>query len=280
MTHSPLTNQIRLSAQSSPREGTKIDSVILHHQAGTNDDSVISSMQRGTRQVSSNYTVNSAGRITCVVDEDRRAWTSGSRTDGGRGAAWDRRSITVEVENSAGAPAWPISPEAAEAVARLLADVHIRYGVPLNRDRVVGHRELWSRHRASYATACPGGMPLDAIVDRARAIVSAGSSTAPAAAPKPVAFAPPFPLPAGAYFGPKSGPVASVSGYFSHREDARVAQRRMQARGYTFPRFGIDGLYGDEWAANIRHFQADKGLHVDGLLGIDTWTALWTTPVT
>ncbi len=44
--------------------------------------------------------------------------------------------------------------------------------------------------------------------------------------------APVFPLPEGSYFGPKSGGSESVSGYFSHREDFKVWQRRMIERGW------------------------------------------------
>lgn len=95
--------------------------------------------------------------------------------------------------------------------------------------------------------------------------------------PRPVA---PFPLPAGWYFGPKEGPRESVSGYYSYREEAKAAQRLMQERGYDFSEHGIDGLYGPEWRGNIIHFQKDKGITADGLLGIETWTKLHTEPVT
>lgn len=89
--------------------------------------------------------------------------------------------------------------------------------------------------------------------------------------------APPFPLPAGAYFGPKSGPKRSVSGYYSHREDLRRWQLQMRARGWQIE---PDGLYGRQTGNVAAAFQAEKGLTVDRLIGPATWAAAWTAPVT
>lgn len=271
MTHSPLTNQIRISRQSGPRLGARIDTFLIHHQAGTNDDQVIAAMVSGSRQVSANYTISNEGRLTCVVDEDLRAWTSGSAHDGGKGAAWDRRSITVEIENESGAPDYRISEAAIATAGKLLNDLRSRYPIV----NVLGHRDLWEKHRASYATFCPGPNTV------ARILAAAGGAPAPAPKPgRPGVPAPAFPLPAGSYFGPKSGPVQSVSGYYSHREDLRRFMARLQERGYTFPRSGIDGLYGDELAGNVLAFQRDKGLVPDRLIGEKTWRAAWEQPIT
>lgn len=153
MSYSSLTHQYRPSwLQRSPRQGTVVDTILWHHQAGTNDDMVINAMISGSRRVSSNYTISNEGRITCVVDEEDRAWTSGSTTDGGKGATWDRRAITVEIENETGAPNWQISEAAIKAAAALRADIRRRYGIMYE----FGHRELFERFRASYPTYCPG----------------------------------------------------------------------------------------------------------------------------
>ena len=89
--------------------------------------------------------------------------------------------------------------------------------------------------------------------------------------------APKFPLPAGHYFGPKTGPDSSVSGYYSHREHLRTWQKRMQKRGWTIK---ADGLYGPGTAKVAGQFQTEKGLAADKLIGIDTWDAAWEEPVT
>lgn len=190
MTHSPLTNQIRLSPQHSPRNGAKIDTFLIHHQAGTSDDAVIAAMISRSRQVSANYTISNEGRITCVVDEDLRAWTSGSSTDGGKGAAWDRRSITVEIENEAAGGDWPISQAALQAAANLLNDLRSRYGIK----NVLGHRDLWLQFRASYATFCPGPSRVAEIV----ALAQGGTVPVP---PPPAPTPPPAPAPRYNYTG-------------------------------------------------------------------------------
>lgn len=179
MSFSGLTNQVRSSGQRSSRQGSGIDMFLLHHQASTNDDGTIAMMVSGSKEVSANYTVSNEGRITGVVDEEDRAWTSGSSSDGGKGAGYDRRAITLEIENESGAPGWAISPAAHESVARLLADLHQRRGIPLTRDNVLGHRELYTRYGASYPTACPGVLNMDWVVNRAREILGKGPAPAP-----------------------------------------------------------------------------------------------------
>lgn len=99
----------------------------------------------------------------------------------------------------------------------------------------------------------------------------------PASAPSGGVPAPAFPLPAGWYFGPKSGPQQSVSGYYSYRDQLRQWQQRMADRGWTIT---PDGLYGPQTASIAKQFQQQKGLQVDGLIGPQTWAAAWTTPIT
>lgn len=113
------------------------------------------------------------------MPEEYRAWTSGSPNDGGKGADWDHRSITFECINESGDPDWKISAAAQESIARLLADVATRYGFTPKRGKtgnVFGHRELWQYFEASYPTACPGGMPVTVITNRAKAIMAGGKT--------------------------------------------------------------------------------------------------------
>jgi peptidoglycan hydrolase-like protein with peptidoglycan-binding domain len=89
--------------------------------------------------------------------------------------------------------------------------------------------------------------------------------------------APPFPLPQGWYFGPRSGPRESVSGFYGHGDDLAAWQQQMQSRGW---RITVDGRYGDETARVARLFQAEKGLVPDSLIGEQTWLAAFTAPIT
>lgn len=180
MTHSPLTNIIRTTTQSSSRQGARVDTFLIHHAAtvSATGESIVDLMVSRRREVSSNYVIGSDGTVWCVVDENLRAWTSGSSTDGGKGAAWDRRAITVEIANESGAPDWRISEAALTAAARLLNDLRSRYTIT----NVLGHRDLWTNYRASYATYCPGPNTVAAIVSRADALLDPAAQAAAQAA--------------------------------------------------------------------------------------------------
>lgn len=97
------------------------------------------------------------------------------------------------------------------------------------------------------------------------------------AAKKTTTTAPAFPLKKGYYFGPKSGPNRSVSGYYHSREHLRRWQKQMKKRGW---RIDTDGLYGTQTQRVARAFQKEKGLSRDGLIGAETWAAAWESPVT
>ena len=103
----------------------------------------------------------------------------------------------------------------------------------------------------------------------------------PVPAPIPTtSSAPRFPLPAGHAFGPKTGPAWQHSGYYSSsdRNGLRIWQAQMRKRGWNI---GVDGFYGDETAKVAGQFQQEKHLRpVDKLIGIATWNAAWTSPVT
>lgn len=136
-------------------------------------------------------------------------------------------------------------------------------------------------HRDTNTTSCPGDA-LYAQVKRG----TFGTGTAPTTSkPKPPASsipavgkkAPAFPLPRGWYFGPSTGPKASVSGYYGHRADLKRWQAEMADRGWAID---VDGLYGPNTRKVALAFQDEKGLDRDGLIGVETWAAAWTAPRT
>lgn len=95
----------------------------------------------------------------------------------------------------------------------------------------------------------------------------------PPAGPDPgsgVALPAGYPLPSGSYFGPFSGPAASISGAGSSDGPYRAALGRAQ----RLLGVAADGLYGPITAAAARRFQASRGLVADGLIGPATWAAL------
>ncbi|MBO3663746.1 peptidoglycan recognition protein family protein [Microbacterium stercoris] len=350
----------------SPRT-RKVGGVVLHHAAMVKQPGILvraalrlfralanllGLMQPGGRQVSAHVGIED-GQVVQAVPFDRRAWSLAD-------AYWDSWAVTAECINSS-ANGWTLSAATHESIAQYVAEMARRFGFYPHRNgnpktwTVIGHREVYTIHGGSYATACPGGMDLNWITKRAQQILG-GKVPAPAALPaaekptwagypiediqkllgkhgfptevdeiygpdttrqvrvlqeayglepdgdvgpdtwkvlngpvktktpskpKPTSSkAPAFPLPEGWYFGPKEGPIQSVSGYYGHRAELKQFMAQMERRGWDFSEHGIDGLYGDELRGNVIAFQEEKGLTVDGLIGPETWAAAWEAPVT
>jgi peptidoglycan hydrolase-like protein with peptidoglycan-binding domain len=79
---------------------------------------------------------------------------------------------------------------------------------------------------------------------------------------------PAFPLGAGQYFGPGGTLVG---------HGLATWQQQMRNRGWAI---AADGKYGPITAKTAHDFQAEKGLHVDSLIGRQTWDAAWRTKIT
>lgn len=116
-------------------------------------------------------------------------------------------------------------------------------------------------HRDHLSTSCPGS--------KLYAWVKKG-------APRPGTPAPPKP--------PKPGTTAPAwpgrlitQPPVMRGPDVEMWQRRMRERGWSI---AVDGAYGAASEDVCRKFQADQHLHVDGIVGRDTWRATWEKPVT
>jgi hypothetical protein len=153
----------------SSRNGVRITTIVLHHMASTSLDGVLSMWINATRQGSANYAIGNEGQVVGAVDESLRSWSLAN-------AAFDSKSITFEIENEALGGSWPVSGAAHEATAKVVADICQRYGIAINRTNILGHREVYSRYGVGYSTACPGGLNMDWIVNRANQIAS-GTAT-------------------------------------------------------------------------------------------------------
>lgn len=118
-------------------------------------------------------------------------------------------------------------------------------------------------HRDGYATECPG--------DELAELAAAG------------AFNPSAPVKRPATATVKHRPAVQVPAFpgttrrGSKGAAVRAAQARLAARGWSL---AVDGDFGKGTEAVVRAFQAEKHLAVDGIVGRNTWQALWTAPVT
>lgn len=271
--------------QRSPRQGERIVYFIVHGMASTSFTTVRGMMLSGSKQVSANYIISNEGVIEGIVDELYRAWTSGSSTDGGKGARFDRQAITVEVENATAGPSWGFSALAEEATARLLAEVASRNpGIRVIRIQgVLGHRELWTLHRASYPTACPQSFNLDGMTRRAQALSGTSPVVIVPAGPDPVPDAIDY-----AYGLTKAARLAIQKGLarlgrykgdqdgIFHRQSVSALQQWLRDKKYLPAGYDVDGVPGPAYGEAL-HDLADKygytGTHV-GLPGAGVSAAL------
>ena len=98
---------------------------------------------------------------------------------------------------------------------------------------------------------------------------------------KPGTKAPTFPLDDGHWYGPESSNPKNHSGYWEKdRAGIRTWQTQMKNERGWGGIGKIDGRFGDKCYKVARQFQAEKGLHVDGGVGRETWDASWEEPVT
>lgn len=129
--------------------------IVLHTMVGTMAGAD-ARFQQSSQQASAHYGVGLDGRLVQWVDEKDAAWTNGATGRGGVGDNLD--SITLEHEDG-GDYNGPRTPALYAASSALVRDVCLRYGVPIDRQHIIGHREC------TYAqTSCPDALDVDRIV--------------------------------------------------------------------------------------------------------------------
>lgn len=121
----------------SSRMGKRIDAVVLHSTAGYLSGSV-SWLCNPQSRASVHYVIGRGGEVVQLVDEDAAAWHVRREVPG----LWNERSIGIElVDDRIGDKSWQTEAQYS-ALVELLAAVVARYGVPLDRQHFVMHREL------------------------------------------------------------------------------------------------------------------------------------------
>ena len=149
MSNSNLISYTKLSPNCSNR--TKpISKITIHHCAVVNAslEGLGNGFAQPTRKASSNYGIDSNGKIGMFVEESKRAWTS-SNTEN------DNVAVTIEVANSKGAPNWEVSDKALAALIDLCVDICKRNNI---KELVyTGDKSgNLTRHNMFSNTTCPG----------------------------------------------------------------------------------------------------------------------------
>lgn len=135
--------------KSNPRPGGSdcVLKITPHHMAGDLSRGQMEAIVAGPREMSCNYAIYSDGVIEAFIPEALRSWCSSSYDN-------DAVSITIEVANCGGAPDWPVSDLAYEALVALCADICSRYGISPHFNG--GPSGTITEHKMFAATACPG----------------------------------------------------------------------------------------------------------------------------
>ncbi len=149
MSNSKLVNYTRISPNSSNPRNDKIKKITIHHMAGDLSVETCGNVfAPKSRRASSNYGVDSNGRVGMYVEEKNRSWCSSSASN-------DNQAITIEVANNSGAPNWTVSDKALAKTIELCVDICKRNGIgKLNyTGDTSGNLTM---HCWFAATACPG----------------------------------------------------------------------------------------------------------------------------
>lgn len=149
MSRSSLVDYVKISPNSSNPRNNKIKKITIHHMAGNlTVESCGNVFQNKNRQASSNYGVDSNGRVGLYVEEENRAWTSSNRVN-------DNQAVTIEVANDGGAPDWHVSDKALTKTILLCVDICRRNGI--ERLNFTGDSSgNLTMHKMFTATTCPG----------------------------------------------------------------------------------------------------------------------------
>lgn len=152
----------------------QVDRIVIHTVQGSYAGA-ISWMQNARSQVSSHYVVRSRdGDVTQMVEEHDVAWHVG---------CWNGRSIGIEHEGYAEDPGTWYTDAMYRQSARLVREVANRWGIPLDREHILGHNDV-SRLSGCNDHWDPGpGWDWTKFMS----YVTGGSTPAPTPAPAPVA---------------------------------------------------------------------------------------------
>lgn len=148
--NSPLTEYVFLSPNADFPRGDIIRKLTIHHMAGDLTlEGLGESFAQRDRRASSNYAIDSQGRVGLYVEEANQAWASRSPEN-------DSQAVTIEVANDEIGGDWHISDTAYERLIELCADVCRRNGIQELRytGDETGNLTL---HSMFYSeTECPG----------------------------------------------------------------------------------------------------------------------------
>ena len=179
MSNSSLVDYVKISPNKTSPRNHKIDRITIHHMAGNLSVETCGNVfTPSSRQASSNYGIDSDGRVGMYVEEKDRSWCSSNKSN-------DHRAVTIEVADDQGGPNWHSSDKAMSKLVELCADICKRNGI--SRLNYTGDTNgNLTMHKWFAATDCPGAYlesKFPWIVDQVNAILSGKSNTSTTSTP-------------------------------------------------------------------------------------------------
>ena len=226
--------------------------------------------RRSGRTLSKTWHGGLSGQSTECPGADLRAW------------------VRAGMPSSGGGGSEPLlSRDSTGAAVRAWQNDLLAVGVPLPQFGADGHfggetesaTEEFQRWRGIDADGIVGPQTREEMT-AAKAAGDRYSSDSSAPSSPSTSTAPAYPLASAEWFGPESPNPRNHSGFYtSARPHIRRIRNRMRARGWRGVAAG--DRYDRALADQVRAFQREKNLAgVDGLVGPETWRALWETPIT
>ena len=166
MSADPLSVDLRLTPHYTPgRDGRRPVAIVVHTNVGS-FDSTIGWFADARSGVSAHYLVALDGRVVQFVDERDTARHTGRVKDARVDFVTDENpnpyTIRIEFEDGR-APDDAVRPAAQYAAGALIISAAAeRWGIPLDRRHVVGHREI------DAGKTCPGNLDIDRLVRAAQ----------------------------------------------------------------------------------------------------------------
>ena len=149
MTMSKLVSGVLLTNNCSKPRNHKIDRITPHYMAWyATAKQCCESFVPSSRRASANYCIGKDGEIWCNVEEENRAWTTGSSYN-------DNRAITIECANYTDATHYSILPDVTwNSLIKLCVDICQRYNFKLNYTG--DDSGNLTKHKWYQDTDCPG----------------------------------------------------------------------------------------------------------------------------
>ena len=252
MSDSPLVSIKKVSPYKSERtyrsasSNGKISKITIHHMAGKMSAAgCLDWFSSSQCSASSNYVIGYDGTIGLAVPEAYRSWCSSNKDN-------DNIAITIEVSNSSSGGNWPVSDASLNACIDLCVDICQRNGIAqLNYTGTTAGN--LTRHDMFINKVCPGpylGGKFPYIVEQVNKRLG-----------KPLEIT--------------ASTVKPTIQYGDENAYVTKCQELLIQHGYSIGVSKPTGYFGSNTKAAVKKFQTDKGLTVDGIVGSQTWPALF-----